>query len=157
MIIQVEDLSELRQKCGDKRIVLGCGVFDLLHRGQVKYLQALKEYGDIVVVGIRSDASVRQFKGDDRPIIPEDDRAALVDAIKGVDYTFILPHRPDKEHLRDTGYMIVFDTLEPDIFVTPNDNWKAEKDNIKAEMVVPPRFEGHFSSTSAIIEHVKHL
>jgi D-glycero-beta-D-manno-heptose 1-phosphate adenylyltransferase len=73
----------------DRTIVFANGVFDLLHVGHVRYLQAAKMEGDLLVVGINSDASTRKLKGKGRPILTERARASLVAALKSVDYVVI--------------------------------------------------------------------
>jgi D-glycero-beta-D-manno-heptose 1-phosphate adenylyltransferase len=72
-----------------KKVVFANGVFDLLHVGHVRYLQAARAEGDLLVVGINSDASTRKLKGEGRPILTERARAALVAALKSVDYVVI--------------------------------------------------------------------
>ncbi|MFT5170573.1 MAG: rfaE bifunctional protein nucleotidyltransferase chain/domain, partial [Candidatus Marinamargulisbacteria bacterium] len=68
-----------------KRIVLTNGCFDILHAGHIQYLYEAKELGDILIVGINSDQSVKGFKGDQRPIVPQDQRAAVLSALEMVD------------------------------------------------------------------------
>lgn len=72
-----------------ERIVLTNGCFDLLHVGHVRYLEAARREGDVLVVGINSDASARPQKGPGRPILPEAARAQLVAALRVVDYVVI--------------------------------------------------------------------
>ena len=72
-----------------RTIVFANGVFDLLHVGHVRYLQAAKMEGDLLVVGINSDASARKLKGQGRPILTERARASLIAALKSVDYVVI--------------------------------------------------------------------
>ena len=72
-----------------RKIVFANGVFDLLHVGHVRYLQAAKKEGDLLVVGINSDAGTRKLKGEGRPILTERARATLVAALKFVDYVVI--------------------------------------------------------------------
>src|ERR1700689_1444648 len=69
-----------------KKIVFANGVFDLLHVGHVRYLQAARAEGDLLVVGINSDASTRKLKGEGRPVLTERARASLVAALRSVDY-----------------------------------------------------------------------
>ncbi len=83
-----------RERKKGKRIVTTNGCFDLLHLGHVRYLQEAQKLGDVLVVGINSDASVRKLKGKDRPLNPETDRAEVVAALRCVDYTFIF-HEDD--------------------------------------------------------------
>ena len=75
-----------RQK---RRIVLANGCFDLLHVGHIRYLEGAKREGDVLVVGINSDASARALKGEDRPILPAQARAELVAALVAVDYVVV--------------------------------------------------------------------
>ena len=67
-----------------KRIVLTNGVFDVLHAGHIRYLAEAKALGDLLIVGLNSDASVRTLKGPTRPIVPESERAELLQALKPV-------------------------------------------------------------------------
>ncbi len=80
-------LDEYRR--GGRKVVFANGVFDLLHVGHVRYLQAAREEGDLLVVGINSDASTRSLKGAGRPILTESARASLVAALAAVDYVVI--------------------------------------------------------------------
>lgn len=75
-----------RERAAGRRIAFANGVFDLLHVGHVRYLQAAAREADVLVVAINSDASVRAIKGPHRPIVPENERAELVAAIRGVGY-----------------------------------------------------------------------
>lgn len=71
------------------KIVTTNGCFDLLHIGHVRNLEFAKSQGDILVVGINSDKSVKSFKGESRPIVPEKERAEMIAALESVDYVFI--------------------------------------------------------------------
>src|SRR6202046_1263838 len=82
------DVLEEHRRAG-RKVVFANGVFDLLHVGHVRYLQAAKMEGDLLVVGINSDASTRKLKGKGRPILTERARASLVAALKSVDYVVI--------------------------------------------------------------------
>ena len=79
----------LSDSAPDTVIVLTNGCFDVLHLGHVKLLQAAKEAGTVLVVVVNSDHSVRLLKGPSRPIIPEDQRLAVVAALESVDYCFL--------------------------------------------------------------------
>jgi len=72
-----------------RSVALANGVFDLLHVGHVRYLQAASQHADRLVVAVNSDASVRSLKGEGRPILGEGARAELVAALRGVDYVVI--------------------------------------------------------------------
>ena len=76
-------------KLSGKKLVTCTGCFDILHKGHLSYLKAAKEFGDVLLVGINSDASVRQLKGSTRPINNELDRKEILDALKIVDFSFI--------------------------------------------------------------------
>jgi len=79
--------QELKQK--DKNIVFTNGCFDILHAGHVRYLETAKSFGDVLIVGLNSDQSVRALKGESRPINTEQDRAYILAALEAVDYVVI--------------------------------------------------------------------
>jgi len=87
-----------KKRAENKRIVFTNGCFDLLHTGHVKYLAAAASQGDLLVVGLNSDQSVRTIKGDKRPIINENQRAEVVAALACVDHVVIFDE-PDPEAL----------------------------------------------------------
>ena len=72
-----------------KKVVFTNGCFDILHTGHVTYLNEAKRQGDILIVGVNSDKSVKKLKGETRPINSENDRAFVLDGLKAVDYTVI--------------------------------------------------------------------
>ncbi len=74
-----------RQAAGEVG-VLSNGCFDLVHVGHLRTLQASRAFGDFLIVGLNSDAGVRRLKGPTRPVVPEDERAELIDALRCVDY-----------------------------------------------------------------------
>jgi len=84
----LHDIVEEHRRNG-RKIVLANGVFDLLHAGHVRYLEAARAEGDVLVVGVNSDASTRKLKGDGRPVLTERARASLVAALAAVDYVLI--------------------------------------------------------------------
>jgi rfaE bifunctional protein nucleotidyltransferase chain/domain len=84
-----------------RKIVFANGVFDLLHAGHVRYLQAARGEGDVLVVGINSDASTRKLKGEGRPILNERARAALVAALEGVSYVVVFDEADVNALLRE--------------------------------------------------------
>lgn len=114
-IVALEILREILRaaRARGKSIVLANGIFDLLHVGHVRYLEAAKREGDLLVVGINSDASARQLKGPGRPVMEERGRAELVAALAAVDRVVIFPElnvealleaiRPDV-HAKGTDY-----------------------------------------------------
>jgi rfaE bifunctional protein nucleotidyltransferase chain/domain len=94
------------------RIVFTNGCFDVLHRGHVECLQQAASLGDVLVVGINSDETVRKLKGVERPICPAEDRAAVVGAIGCVDYVTIFG---------DDSPIHLIETVRPDIYVKGGD------------------------------------
>jgi D-beta-D-heptose 7-phosphate kinase/D-beta-D-heptose 1-phosphate adenosyltransferase len=106
-----------RRRAGD-RIVFTNGCFDLIHPGHVRYLRAARRLGDVLVVGLNSDASVRRLgKGADRPLVPEDDRAEVMAALETVDYVSIFDE--------DTPYELIR-AVQPDVLVKGGD-WPVER------------------------------
>jgi rfaE bifunctional protein nucleotidyltransferase chain/domain len=85
-IIAWEQLPAWRvaMRASGKRLVVTNGCFDLLHLGHVTYLETARHQGDALLVGLNGDASVRQLKGPERPVTPEDDRAAVLAALESV-------------------------------------------------------------------------
>lgn len=90
--------SELTQSHSDKTVVMANGVFDLLHVGHLRYLEAAKALGDTLIVAVNSDASTRVYKGPDRPMITEAERAELIAGLQCVDYVVIFSE-PNVENL----------------------------------------------------------
>ncbi|GAG14983.1 unnamed protein product, partial [marine sediment metagenome] len=86
-----EEIKEIapKLKSEGKKIVTTNGSFDLLHIGHVKSLQKAKEYGDILIVGLNSDSSIKQYKSKDRPIVGQKERAEMLAALECVDYVVI--------------------------------------------------------------------
>lgn len=75
------------------QVVLASGCFDLLHVGHVRYLEAARRLGDLLVVGVNGDRTVRRLKGEGRPFLPERERAEMVAALRAVDYVTVF-HEP---------------------------------------------------------------
>ena len=98
-VIKKEDLNKLWVSLKGKKIVFTNGCFDILHIGHAKYLKESKKFGDILIVGLNSDASVKKLKGKNRPINNEQDRAALLDELKSVDYVVIFEQESPVELL----------------------------------------------------------
>ena len=108
---EISLLSEELKKRG-KTIVFTNGCFDILHVGHVKYLEEAKSYGDVLIVGLNSDASVKRLKGSTRPVTPQEDRAYILAALKAVDYVVIFDE--------DTPYDLI-KTIRPHILVKGGD------------------------------------
>jgi len=84
--------SILKQAKTDGAVVVTTnGCFDVLHLGHLRYLQAARQLGDLLVVAVNSDNSVRQLKGENRPLVPEEERAEMLAGLECVDYVVIFP------------------------------------------------------------------
>lgn len=93
---KIATVDALKEVCAEARragksIAFANGCFDLLHVGHVRYLQGARAEGDLLVVGVNADASVRKLKGEGRPLQNEQDRALLVAALHAVDWVVIFP------------------------------------------------------------------
>ncbi|MDP8210981.1 MAG: D-glycero-beta-D-manno-heptose 1-phosphate adenylyltransferase [Candidatus Stygibacter australis] len=112
------EISAIREELvsDDKKAVFTNGCFDILHRGHVQYLQAARELGDVLIVGLNNDDSVRRLKGVNRPVNSEIDRAIVLSALQDVDHVVIFTE--------DTPYKLI-NTVKPDILVKGGD-WKPE-------------------------------
>jgi rfaE bifunctional protein nucleotidyltransferase chain/domain len=104
-------LLEEKRRMG-KRIVLANGCFDILHVGHVRYLEGARQEGDLLVVGVNADTSVRGIKGPGRPLLDEESRATLVAALRAVDYVVVFPE-PNVESL--------LEALRPDVHAKGTD------------------------------------
>ncbi len=104
-------------RAAGETVVFTNGVFDLLHRGHVEYLEEARALGDRLVVGVNSDASVQRLKGPERPIVGEEDRRALVAALRCVDLAVLFGE--------DTPARLI-DEVEPDVLVKGGD-WAVDR------------------------------
>ena len=100
-----------------KKVVFTNGVFDILHVGHLTYLEEARELGDVLIVGVNSDRSVKTNKGDKRPINPEKNRAEMLLGLKFVDFTVIFDEKTPENLL---------DLLKPDIHVKGGDYKKED-------------------------------
>lgn len=133
-----------------KRVVFTNGVFDILHPGHVRYLQAARAHGDLLIVGLNSDASVRRNKGPRRPINPEDERAEVLAALACVDAVSIFDDDTPADIIR---------RVQPDILVKGAD-WPTDqivgRDTVEARggrVILEPVEQGY--STTALIDRIK--
>lgn len=139
-----------KHRADGQRIVFTNGCFDLLHVGHTRYLQAARDLGDLLVVGVNSDASVRSLnKGPGRPIVQEGERAEVVAALGCVDYVVLFPEA-------DPGALIR--AVQPDVLVKGGD-WPADRivgrDTVEARggrVVTIPLIPD--VSTTRLIEHI---
>jgi rfaE bifunctional protein nucleotidyltransferase chain/domain len=122
-IIRPGELTKLsgRLRTDGKRVVATNGCFDILHVGHVRYLAAARKLGDVLVVGLNGDDSIRQLKGEGRPVNRERDRAEVLAALESVDYVTIFPEQRAANFLRAAqpavyakGGDYTVDTLDPE-------------------------------------------
>jgi rfaE bifunctional protein nucleotidyltransferase chain/domain len=134
------------------RVVFTNGCFDLLHPGHISYLRAARSLGDMLVVGLNSDASVKRLKGMSRPVVPEKDRAAVLEALDSVDAVFIFAEDTPIRLMRE---------LEPAVYVKGGDYRVEDLPEAEvarefgAEVRIIPFEPGY--STSALIEKIKRM
>ena len=150
-ILEREELKKTLKALKDtgKKIVFTNGCFDLVHLGHVRYLEAARAEGDILVIGVNSDRSVHEIKGPSRPVVPEDERAEVLAALACVDFVTLFDEPDPLETIR---------ALLPDVLVKGSD-W-AEDAIVGKEVVEEhgghvvrvPLTEG--ASTTRIIEKI---
>ena len=118
-ILSQEELLKVRQelKKQNKKVVFTNGCFDILHAGHVDYLNKSKAAGDVLVVALNSDKSIRSIKGENRPIIPQDQRAIIIANLKAVDFVTFFDEDTPAE---------IIDLLIPDILIKGAD-WSIDK------------------------------
>jgi rfaE bifunctional protein nucleotidyltransferase chain/domain len=139
-----------RLRDAGRRIVFTNGVFDLLHPGHLRYLQAARSHGDVLIVGLNSDASVRRNKGAERPITPERERAEILLALECVDAVCLFGE--------DTPHEIIL-RVQPDVLVKGAD-WPADqivgREVVEARggVVIREPVEPGYS-TSAILNRIR--
>lgn len=132
-----------------KKVITTNGCFDILHLGHIRYLEKAAQHGDILVVGVNSDASVKKIKGESRPVNSQEDRAEVLAALKSVDYTFIFDE-PDPVRF--------LSKIKPDVHVKGGDysmEQIIERETVEAnqgQVVLVPMVPGR--STSGIIEKI---
>jgi D-glycero-beta-D-manno-heptose 1-phosphate adenylyltransferase len=139
-------------RANGKKIVATNGCFDLLHLGHIRYLEAARKLGDILVVGLNGDQSVRELKGQGRPINNEKDRAAILAALEYVDLVAIFPE------LRATRFI---ERAAPDVYVKGGDyssetldaDERAALQKIGSKIEIVPFEKGY--STSALLEKLR--
>jgi D-glycero-beta-D-manno-heptose 1-phosphate adenylyltransferase len=156
---KIVPLEKLQQRAKDlrvsgKKLVATNGCFDLLHVGHIRYLRAARALGDVLVVGINGDESVRELKGPTRPINSANDRAEVVAALACVDLVTIFPD------LRATRFL---EAVTPDVYVKGGD-YKADTLNmeernilqeISAKIEIVPFQQGY--STSDLLARLRKL
>jgi rfaE bifunctional protein nucleotidyltransferase chain/domain len=151
-VLSIDGAADLAaaERLAGRRVVFTNGVFDLLHPGHVRYLQAARAHGDVLIVAVNSDRSVRGNKGPDRPLIPEAERAEILGALGCVDAVVVFDDATPAEIVR---------RIQPDVLVKGAD-WAADaivgRDTVEARggRVVRVPIESGWS-TSAIIEKIR--
>jgi D-beta-D-heptose 7-phosphate kinase/D-beta-D-heptose 1-phosphate adenosyltransferase len=145
-----DKLEELRKK--GKKIAFTNGCFDILHVGHVRYLREAKKTADVLVLALNSDSSVRSLKGNERPLVPEKERAEILAALEFIDFVIIFTELTPLE---------LINYLKPDILIKGGD-WAEEdvvgREEIKAwggRVAIIPEVEG--KSTTNIVEKIKDL
>jgi len=153
-VITRDDAARLaaEARSAGRKVVFTNGVYDLLHPGHVRYLQAARLEGDLLVVAVNSDRSVRANKGPDRPIMPEAERAEVLAALACVDVVVIFDDETPAAIVR---------AIQPDVLVKGAD-WAADaivgRDTVEARggrVVRIPIEQGW--STSRLVEAIKNL
>ena len=148
-LLELVEIVRERRALGH-RVVFTNGCFDLLHRGHTRLLQQARELGDLLIVGLNSDASVRRVKGPSRPVLPEEERAEVLSALASVDYVVFFDDP-------DPGSTIA--ALQPDVLAKGAD-WAKDQivgretvEGRGGRVVTIPLVEG--SSTSGIIDRIQ--
>jgi len=152
MIVTRQELAEICRKSqrDNRDVVFTNGCFDIVHAGHVIYLYDAKSYGDILVVGLNSDESVKRLKGANRPINSENDRAVVLDSLKPVDYVCIFEE--------DTPFELI-SAIKPNILIKGGDYRHDEivgadmVESMGGKVIIVPLLEGR--STTSILERAK--
>lgn len=118
-VLSKEEMLEIRNrlKKEGKKVVFTNGCFDILHPGHVDYLNKAKALGDILILGLNSDSSIKRIKGEKRPVLNQDERAAITSNLKAVDYVVIFE---EDDPFNIISYLI------PDVLVKGAD-WSLDK------------------------------
>lgn len=150
-VVGLDDAKRLRSEArvAGQRVVLTNGYFDLLHVGHVRYLQAARGLGDVLIVALNADATARRTKDPRRPIVPEAERAEVLTALSCVDYVLLFQE--------DTAELVV-SLLQPDVYVKGGDYTAASLPEASVvagyggRVVVLPFEAGH--STTTIVDTI---
>ena len=119
VIVKREDLRKLKEKLKkeNKKIVFTNGCFDIIHAGHIDYLSKARDLGDVLVLGLNTDNSIRRIKGENRPIISENERAYNISHLKPVDYVTLFDEDTPFETIKE---------LVPDVLIKGGD-WKIDE------------------------------
>lgn len=146
------DRYAYRMRFIEKKIVFTNGCFDILHRGHLEYLQAASDMGDILIVGLNSDASVKALKGDDRPLIHQDDRAMALASLAFVDAVILFDEDTPMELIHRTNPHVLVKGGDYTEATVVGAEWVKSKGG-RVEII--PFKEGY--STSALIQKIQSL
>jgi len=165
MIITYDDFPAIREKYKGKQIIFCSGTFDLTHAGHILFFEDCKKLGDILVVGVGDDETIKSYKGETRPILNEHIRLKTVDSLRPVDYCFLDNPKEKGEKTLFSPLSVIFGLLKPDKYVVNDESFKMDyrMEMCKKELVdpvvlkrwCPKEFDG--ISTTQIIEKVKSL
>ncbi|HEY2987202.1 MAG TPA: D-glycero-beta-D-manno-heptose 1-phosphate adenylyltransferase [Candidatus Binatia bacterium] len=138
-----------KAKKENKKVVFTNGCFDLLHAGHLHLLREAKQLGDLLIVAVNSDRSVKEIKGAGRPILPEAERAELIAALEMVDYVTLFDEPDPRNLIRE---------LQPDV-LTKGGDWAEDKivgrdmvEGFGGTVAVIPYLKGH--STTEIVDRI---
>ena len=141
-----------REKRNGRRVVFTNGCFDLVHPGHIETLEKARELGDVLIVGVNSDRSVREMKGAGRPIVPEQERAEVLSALECVDAVVVFDEPTPRE---------IVSALLPDVLVKGGD-WASDRiigreevEGAGGGVVRAPVVAGY--STSAMVKKIQEL
>src|SRR6478736_8481438 len=144
--------AEIRKEHPGKTIVFTNGCFDVLHAGHVRYLAAAKQLGDVLVVGLNGDESVRELKGEGRPLNSQEDRAEVMAALGAVDYVIIFDEKRADNLLREVRPQIYAKGGDYTVRSLDPDEVAALKE-IGAKIEILPLVPG--KSTSKLIQSIQ--
>ena len=139
----IEEIKGIRK---DKKVVFTNGCFDILHPGHIYILEQAAACGDLLIVGLNNDDSVKKIKGDPRPLMDQNSRAKVLDSLEVVDYVVLFSEETPLETIKD---------LKPDVLVKGSEYGEGEivGENIAAETVRVQMKPGY--STTEIIERIR--
>lgn len=151
-VVDRNELAEIikHEKKRGKKIVFTNGCFDLIHIGHIRYLKEAKGKGDILIVAVNSDSSTRKLKGNNRPVVPQEERAEVLSSFYFVDYVVIFPE--------DTAEELI-SLLRPHILVKGGDYERKEiaerkaMEKVGGEVIIALEFNGR--STEALLKKIR--
>ena len=131
-ITSVENCHIILEQCSGEDLIATSGTFDLFHIGHLKHLRNCKKLGKHLVVFISSDERVKQKKGHKRPIIPQHERAEIIDSFEIVDFVVIGDDpQPGDSADRTVRNLKILEILRPKLYIVPNKAWECERKKLK--------------------------